>query len=76
MSVTVYLRTALFTLGEPDGHLPTGVMIIRGSIDKRESGTLTIQCAEFLDDRGRALGTSEATLELPMSKLDHIQHHA
>jgi len=71
-SVTVFLRTALFSLGGADSHLPAGVMVIDGKIVDRPAGALTVETSRLLDGRGRELGDQALTLQLPWAKIDHI----
>jgi hypothetical protein len=73
---TVFLRTALFTLGGPDGHLPPGVAIIEGDVNKDNShGGLVITTTRLLDDRGRPLAEVSLRLVLPVGKVDHLLLH-
>ena len=73
-TVTVYLRTSLFSLGGPRAHVPAGVMIVEGKTDSGDS-TLTVQVDRLLDERGRELSNAAITLRLPMSKVDHVVVH-
>lgn len=73
--VTVFLRTALFSYGNDDAHLPHGVTVIEARVIERLSGGLKIETDLFLDQRGRELADDVLILELPWSKIDHILVH-
>jgi hypothetical protein len=70
--VTVFLRTALFSYGNADAHLPNGVMVIEGRVLERLSGGLKIETDLMLDVRARELSDDVLILELPWAKVDHI----
>lgn len=75
-NVTVFLRTALFTLGGDSPHVPHGTMVLRGASDFEGKGSvLVLEASEYMDHRGKALDGSAAKLSIPMSKVDHILHH-
>jgi hypothetical protein len=72
---TIYLRTALFSVGGPDAHVPPGTLILRGDILAREGGVLRVDVRACLDEKGRVLAEpAEGTriLEIPMAKVDHL----
>ena len=71
-SVTVFLRTALFSFGGADSHVPVGVMILDGRIVDRPAGALTIEVDRCRDERGREISEQSLTLQLPWAKIDHI----
>ncbi len=73
---TVYLRTALFSTGGAEAHVPAGSMIIDGKITDRPSGAIVIETTRLRDGRGRELAEAKLTLQIPMSKIDHIVHNA
>ena len=70
--VTVYLRTARFSLGGKDAHVPIGVLVIDGQITDRPAGALTLQVERCRDGRGKVLSETAVTVQLPWSKIDHI----
>jgi hypothetical protein len=70
--VTVFLRTALFSFGGDDAHVPTGVMVLVGEVVDRPSGGITIKTERLLGERGRLLSEAKHTLCLPWAKVDHI----
>lgn len=70
-NVTVFLRTALFTLGLDDGHVPPGVAIVQGDA-KDVAGGLEIVTTRLLDERGRVLAERQVKLMLPWGKIDHL----
>lgn len=72
---TLFLRTALFHVGGPEAHVPTGVFIIRGDITSRDNGMITVKTAQLLDDRGNVLSEEVLSLSLPTSKIDHVHNH-
>ena len=74
-AVTIYLRTALFSFGHPDAHVPNGVTVIEGRIIDRPSGGVTVETDVMRDDRGRELSEAVLTLQLPWAKVDHILVH-
>lgn len=69
---TIYLRTALFSFGSDDSHVPNNTMALRGTANDPKNGILSVDVTECLDGRGRTLGTVTITLGLPLSKIDHI----
>lgn len=72
-NVTVFLRTALFSLGGDNAHVPAGTMVLKGTLPGPEvKGSLSLTVAECLDGRGRSLSTQSVSLIVPMSKVDHI----
>lgn len=71
---TIYLRTALFSGGGPEAHLPPGVMIVAGDIAERPQGAIVVKTSSLCDQRGRELSDAKLTLQLPLSKIDHIVH--
>lgn len=72
---TVFLRTALFSTGGAEAHVPAGAMIVEGNITDRPSGAIVVETTRLRDARGRELGESKITLQIPMSKIDHIVHN-
>lgn len=70
--VTVYLRTALFSYGHSEAHVPHGVMVVEGRLVERLSGGLRIETDLLLDARGRELSDVELSIELPWGKIDHV----
>ncbi|MFT6159725.1 MAG: hypothetical protein ACJAZO_003458 [Myxococcota bacterium] len=71
--VTVFLRTALFSLGGDNAHVPAGTMVLKGTLPGPEvTGSLALTVSECLDLRGKSLATDSISLILPMSKVDHI----
>jgi hypothetical protein len=72
-NVVIFLRTALFTYGGEQGHVPAGATVIEGRIlDEKNPGGALVETAKFLDDRGRKLGEQKVTIVLPWSKVDHV----
>lgn len=72
---TIYLRTALFSVGGPDAHVPPGTLILRGDILSREAGVLRVDVRACLDEKGRVLAEpvdGSRVLEIPMAKVDHL----
>ena len=74
-SVTVFLRTSLFTFGGADAHVPSGVMAVGGKVLDTPAGGILIRARRFLDERGRPLGEQDVTLHLPWAKIDHLVVH-
>lgn len=72
VKVTVYLRTALFSFGENEGHVPHGVHAIRGSLVERGEAALVLRTEELYDYDGEKLASASLVLELPWSKVDHV----
>lgn len=70
--VTVFLRTALFTLGLDDGHVPPGVAIIDGDVLDRPSAGLLLSTTRLRDERGRVLADRQVKILIPWSKIDHV----
>lgn len=70
--VTIFLRTALFTLGGDQGHVPHGAMVVEARVVSTDGPGLTVRTTRFLDERGRTLGEQQVTLQLPWSKIDHV----
>lgn len=70
--VTIFLRTALFTLPGDGAHLPVGAAVIEGTLEDAPGGTVRIKASKFLDERGRTLAERPITLILPWSKIDHV----
>ena len=69
---TVFLRTALFSLGGTNPHVPPGTLVIRGEDCTVDKGMLTIRVTEYLGDRGNVLDGKPTKLSIPVSKVDHI----
>lgn len=72
LRVRLYLRTALFSLGGPEAHIPPGVSIIEGVLFDRPPGFLAVRTETLFDSRGRELPGESAHLQVPMSKIDHM----
>lgn len=70
--VTVYLRTALFSFGGPEAHLPSGVMAIEGTLESETASAITMECERFLDARGREILDEAMSLRIPWEKIDHV----
>jgi len=70
--VTIFLRTALFTLPSDGGHVPVGATVIIGDVVDPQASTLQVTTQQFLDDRGRLLAEKTVQLLVPWSKVDHI----
>jgi hypothetical protein len=73
--VTVFLRTALFTLGLDDGHVPPGVAIVDGDVVEQPSAGLTLLTRRMRDERGRVLSERAVKVLIPWSKIDHVHLH-
>jgi len=73
--VTVFLRTALFSYGNAQAHVPAGVMVLEGAVVDRPHGGLTVQTSRLLDQQGRDQGEVELVLHLPWAKVDHLLVH-
>ena len=70
--VTVYLRTALFSFGEAEGHLPHGVHAIAGEVVERTAAALVLRTEQLFDYDGQELAAEPHLLELPWPKIDHV----
>ena len=70
--VTVFLRTALFSFGEAEGHIPHGVHAVRGTLVERSEASLVLQGETLFDYDGEQLEGTAVRLELPWSKVDHV----
>jgi hypothetical protein len=72
-NVVIFLRTALFTYGAENGHVPAGATVIEGRIlDEKNTGGALVETARFFDDRGKKLGEQKVRIILPWSKVDHV----
>ncbi len=71
--VTIYLRTALFTLPGDAGHVPVGTTVLIGDVPDPAASNLSVTTFRFLDERGRLLAEKSIQLLVPWSKIDHIQ---
>lgn len=71
-SATVYLKTCLYTLKGTDAHIPAGSTVLGGTITEKGGGHITLHTTKFISAAGKALEGSEATLILPLAKIDHI----
>lgn len=69
---TIYLKTALFSVGGPDAHVPVGVMILEGEIADRPPGGVTVRADRLLDANGRELAEQSLAVFLPWGKVDHM----
>ena len=70
---TIYLRNSLFSTSASSGHVPAGVMIIKGEIvDSAGGGVITIT-HQLCDERAKVLAETPLKLHLPWAKIDHIQ---
>ncbi len=70
--VTVFLRTALFSFGEGEGHVPHGVHALTGTLIERSEASLVVRGEELFDYDGEALQADPVRLELPWTKVDHV----
>lgn len=68
---TLYLRTAMFSLGR-DGHVPPGVMVLDAIIEDRPKGGMIVRTQAMYDSQGRLLSDALVRLHLPWSKIDHM----
>jgi hypothetical protein len=69
--VTIYLRAPLF-VPEKGSSAPKHAMVLGGTlVESGLAGGLTIQVSRWADQRGRPLDSEDATLFLPMAKIDH-----
>ncbi len=69
---TVFLRTSLFTTTAGDHHVPKGVAVVEGELERIGDGGVTIKVAAWRNEKGRPLEGGAKTLFLPMSKVDHV----
>ena len=76
--VRIFLRTELFSVsaarsasGPP--HVPSGVMILEGSLRETDRTGLLVEVSGFKDIHGKALDAKPVVLILPSAKVDHIQ---
>jgi hypothetical protein len=76
--VRIFLRTELFSVsaarsssGPP--HVPSGVMILEGTLRETDRTGLLVEAAAFKDLHGRPLEGKPVVLILPSAKVDHIQ---
>lgn len=72
-TVTVYLKTALFSVSALEDRLPSGTTIIKGHLKERHGPSVLISCHQYYNDRGQEIGSQTTHLEIPWSKIDHIQ---
>ena len=70
--VRVYLRAPLFSLGR-EGHLPTGVIILTGSLLGDGSGGLRLRAEAYADEKGNTLKGTPRSLIIPIAKVDHLE---
>ena len=76
--VRIFLRTELFAVsaarsasGPP--HVPSGVMILDGTLRESDRTGLLVEASGFKDIHGKALDGKPVVLILPSAKVDHIQ---
>ena len=76
--VRIFLRTELFSVsaarsssGPP--HVPSGVMILEGTLGETDRSGLLVEVSGFKDIHGKALDGKPVVLILPSGKVDHIQ---
>ena len=76
--VRIFLRTELFsvsaarsTSGPP--HVPSGVMILEGTLREKDGAGLLVEASGFQDIHGKVLDGKPVVLILPNAKVDHIQ---
>lgn len=70
--VTLYLRTALFSTGNADAHVPMGAVIVDCQVLERHPGALLIQVKALKSERGKVISEQTPVLEIPWSKIDHV----
>jgi hypothetical protein len=76
--VRIFLRTELFSVsaarssGGPP-HVPSGVMIIVGTLRETDSAGFHVEASAFQDIHGKALEGKPVVLILPSGKVDHLQ---
>jgi len=70
--VTLYLRTALFSTGSADAHVPPGAVIADCRVLERQQGALVILVKALKSERGKVISEQASVLEIPWSKIDHI----
>ena len=76
--VRIFLRTELFSVsaarsasGPP--HVPSGVMILEGTLRESDRTGLLVDASGFKDIHGKTLDGKPVVLILPSVKVDHIQ---
>ena len=69
---TIYLRNSLFST-TANGHVPAGVMIIKGEIVESAGGGVVTLTQQLCDERAKVLAETPLKLHLPWAKIDHIQ---
>ena len=76
--VRIFLRTELFSVsaarsssGPP--HVPSGVMILEGTLRDTDRTGLLVEVSGFQDIHGKMLDGKPVVLILPSGKVDHIQ---
>jgi len=74
-TLTLYLRTALFSPNTAEPHLPPGVAIIQATVVERGSGGILIDATAFHDTRGQEIEGKAHRLFVPWSKVDHAVVH-
>jgi hypothetical protein len=68
--ITIYLKTQLYTF--PDSpHVPDNIAALRGRLEERGAGGMTIEVEAWIDDKGRVQDGPKLTLLIPFSKIDH-----
>jgi len=71
---TIYLRNSLFSTSASQGHVPAGVMIIKGEILEAAGGGVITLTHQLCDERAKVLTEQALKLQLPWAKIDHIHH--
>jgi hypothetical protein len=76
--VRIFLRTELFSVSAARGasgppHVPSGVMILEGTLRENDAVGLLVEASGFQDIHGKVLDGKPVVLILPNSKVDHIQ---
>jgi len=76
--VRIFLRTELFSVSAARGasgppHVPSGGMILEGTLRENDSVGLLVEASGFQDIHGKVLDGKPVVLILPNAKVDHIQ---
>ena len=75
--VRIFLRTELFSVSAArsasgPSHVPSGVMILEGTLRETDASGFHIEASGFQDLHGKALDGKPVVLILPSAKVDHV----
>ena len=81
--VTIYLKTPLFALKGEEDTVPTGAIVLKGSLGEDGKGGIHVEVSSYFSVERKSssrqelkdLGGESSTLFIPTSKIDHIRFH-